>query len=303
MAVMNRSQFARQLEEGLNVVFGLDYRQHPEEWRGLFDIENSKKASEEDQLVTGFGAAVNKAEGAGVTYDEAQEAWSARYVMETIALAFEITEEAIEDNLYMSMGAKYSKALSRSMQHTKEIKGAAVYNNAFNSAFVGGDGKSLLAIDHPLVNNETFSNMLATPADFSETALEDILIQIRKAKDDRGIPVALKPKCIALPPELEYVATRILNSSLRPGTADNDVNAINSKGIFSAEPKIITRFTDPDAWFIRTDATDGMKHFSRVALKKTMKPDFETGNYRYKVRERYVNGWTDPRSVFGSQGA
>lgn len=303
MAVMNRAQFAKELEEGLNAVFGLDYGSHPEEWRQCFEVVNSKKAFEEDVLVTGFGAAPVKAEGAAFTYDTAQEVWTSRYTHEEIALAFAITETAIEDNLYMSMGSKYAKALSRSMQHTKEIKGAAIFNNAFNSAFTGGDGKELLATDHPLAGGGTASNELATPADFSETALEDILIQIRKAKDDRGIPIHLSPKSVIVPPELEYIACRVLASTNRPGTADNDVNVINYKGIFSKPPSVVTRLTDADAWFVKTDCPDGMKYFDRVGLKKKMDVDPDTGNLRYRARERYSFGFSDWRSLFGSAGA
>lgn len=303
MAVMNRTQFAKELEEGLNTVFGLDYKSHPEEWRMLFEVVNSKKAYEEDVLVSGFAAAPVKAEGSSVAFDEGAEAWTSRYTHETVALQFAITEEAIEDNLYMSMGAKYAKALARSMIHTKEIKGAAIFNNAFSgSGILGGDGKTLLAIDHPLAGGGTFSNMLSTSADFSETALEDILIQIRKAKDDRGIPVALNPKMVVVPPETEYIACRILDSTLRAGTADNDINAVNKKNIFSQPPEVITRLSDSDAWFVKTDCPDGLKYMDRVGLKKRIKIDHDTGNYQYLVRERYSLGWTDPRALYGSAG-
>ena len=300
---MNRAQFAKQLEEGLNTVFGLDYRTHPEEWRKCFEVQNSKKAFEEDLLVSGFGAAPEKAEGASAAFDEGQEGWTSRYTHDTIALQFAITEEAIEDNLYMSLGAKYAKALSRSMQHTKEIKGASVFNNAFNGSFAGGDGKALLATDHPLMGGGTYSNTLATPADFAEASLEDALIQIRKAKDDRGIPMALTAKDVIIPPELEYIAFRILDSNMRPGTADNDVNAVNKMGIFGSPAHVITRLTDADAWFIKTDCPEGLKYFDRVALKKRIKTDHDTGNYQYLVRERYSMGWSDPRTLFGSAGA
>ena len=299
---MTRAQFAKQLQQGLNTVWGLEYRSHPEEWRKVFQVETSKKAFEEDQLVTGFGAAVVKPEGSAITYDEANEAWTSRYTNETIALAFSITEEAIDDNLYMQMGSKYAKALARSMQHTKEIKCAAVLNNATSASFLGGDGKALLASDHPLAGGGTFSNMLATPADLSEASLEDILIQIRKAKDDRGIPVALRAVDLVIPPDLEFVACRILDSSLRTNTADNDVNAINKKGIFGRDPVVITRLTDTDQWFVKTDAMDGLKFFQRKPVSTKAEPDFNTGNYRYKATERYVAGWTDPRGLYGSAG-
>lgn len=302
MAVMNRAQFAKELQEGLNTVFGLDYKQYPEEWRKIFDVSSSKKAFEEDLLVSGFGAAQVKQEGASTAFDSGAEGWTSRYNHETIALQFAITEEAIEDNLYMSMGAKYAKALARSMQHTKEIKAAAVLNNAFSSSFLGGDGKALLATDHPLLGGGTYSNKLATPADFSEAALEDILIQIRKAVDDRGIPLALSPKMVIVPPEVEYTAIRILGSTLRSGTADNDINAVGSKNIFAKMPEVITRLTDPDAWFVKTDCPEGLKYFDRVALKKRVQIDHDTGNYKYLVRERYSVGWSDPKALWGSEG-
>lgn len=301
MGVMNRNQFAKELQEGLNTVFGLDYKRYPEEWKGLFDTETSRKAFEEDQLVTGFGTAAVKPEGAPMVTDSAQEGWTARYTMQTVALAFAITQEAIEDNLYMSMGKKYSRALARAMQETKEIKAADVYNRAYDSNYAGGDGKSLLAADHPLVGGGSYSNKLAVDADFSEAALEEILIQMRKNVDDRGIPLALKSKSIIIPPDLEYIAHRVLRTNLRPGTADNDANAIKDKSIFSADPKIITRLSDPDAWFIRTDVADGMKHFNRKSLSTNTDNEFTTGNYRYSARERYTFGFTDPRAVFGSK--
>ena len=303
MAVMSRANFAKQLEEGLNTVFGLDYRQHPEEWRGCFEVESSSKAYEEDVLVSGFGAAPVKAEGASAEYDEGKEGWSSRYTHETIALQFAITEEAIEDNLYMSMGAKYAKALSRSMQHTKEINGAAIFINAFDADYAGGDGESLLSDAHPLMGGGVYSNKLATPADLAEASIEEMLIQIRKAKDDRGIPLALTAKDIIIPPELEYIAFRILDSNMRPGTADNDVNAINAMGIFGRPGKVVTRLTDPDAWFIRTDCPDSMRHFSRTGIKKRVRTEHSTGNYEYLCRERYVFGWSDPRGCFGSSGS
>lgn len=306
---MTRAQFAKLLREGLNTVWGLEYKSHPEEWRQVFQVESSKKAFEEDQLVTGFGAAVVKAEGASITYDEAQEGWTSRYNHETIALAFTITQESIEDNLYMSQGQKYARALARSMQHTKEIKGAAILNNAFNATFAGGDGRPLLAVDHPLAGGGVQSNALATPADLAEASLEDLLIQIRKTKDDRGIPIAVKPVDLVIPPESEFIAVRLLESTLRPGlqagatAALNDVNAINRKSIFGKEPIVVTRLTDPDAFFIKTDVQDGLKMFQRVAIQNKMEEDFDTGNYRFKNRERYSFGWTDYRSLFGSSGA
>jgi len=298
---MNRANFAKLLQQGLNTVWGMEYSQYPEEYKKLFMIENSDKAFEEDQLVYGLGEAVVKAEGASVSYDEGGEAWTSRYNHETVALAFNITEEMVEDNLYMKAGAKYTKALARSMQHTKEIKGAAVLNNGFSATY--GDGVALLASTHPLAGGGTASNILSTPADISEAALEDMLIMIRKTVDDRGIPIAMKAVDVVIPPELEFVTCRLLDSNLRPGTPDNDVNAVNKKGIFGREPVIITRLTDPDAWFIKTDINDGLKMFQRVGVQTKAEQDFNTGNYRYKARERYSFGATDWRGIFGSSGA
>ena len=298
---MNRAQFPRGLQEGLNTYWGLEYNSHPEEWKKVFAVESSKKSFEEDQLVYGFGGAVVKPEGSSVTYEEGGEAWTSRYNHETVALAFAITEEAQEDNLYIQLGAKYSRALARSMQHTKEIKGAAIMNNGFSTT--GGDGVALFSASHPLAGGGTASNLLSTPADISEASLEDILIQIRKAKDDRGIPIALKAVDVIIPPELEFVTCRLLDSQLRTNTSDNDVNAINKKGIFGRDPVIVTRLTDADAWFIKTDANDGMKMFQRKAVETKMEPEFGTGNIRFKARERYSFGWTDWRGCYASAGA
>ena len=300
---MNRSFNPKQLQEGLNTVFGLEYKQHPEEWRQVFEVQSSKKAFEEDVLMTGFSTAVNKTEGSSVTYDQAVEAWTARYNHETVALAFSITEEDIEDNLYMSKGAKFSKALARSMQNTKEMKAAAVLNNAFSGSYVGGDGVSLLNANHPLVGGGVFSNVLATPADLSESAIEDLLIQIRRAVDDRSLPISLMPKNIIISPEEEYNASRILRSTMRSGTADNDINAIRSKGIFTKDPILLTRLTDPDAWYINTDSPEGLKHFVRRGITKKFDQEFNTQNHRYLCSERYSNGWTDPRGLYGSAGS
>jgi len=302
MAVMNRANFPAGLQEGINAWFGMEYKQHPEEWRSCFEIDGSKKAYEEDVQMVGFGAAQVKAEGGTIAYDEGQEGYTSRYTHETIALAFNITEEAIEDNLYMKLSQKYGRALARAMQHTKEIKGAAVYNNGFSGSYLGGDGKALLAVDHPLDGGGSSSNKLATPADFSETAIEQILIQIRKSVDDRNVPIATRPTGIILPPELEWESVRILRSVLRVGTGNNDINAINAKSVFS-DPDVVTRLTDPDAWFVKTDCPESMKHFNRVAIQRGTEGDFETGNMRYKARERYSFGWSDWRGVYGSEGA
>lgn len=303
MSAMNRTTFAKDLEEGLNAHFGMAYNDRPQEWTMIFDVEGSDRAFEEDVLETGFGAAQVKAEGAAVGYDEGMQGWTSRYVHETIALAFAITEEAIEDNLYTRLGPKYSRALARAMKHTKEIKGASVLNNAFSALHPGGDGVPLLSTAHPLLNGGTFSNMLLTPADLSEQAIEDLLIQIRKATDDRGVPISLMAQKLIVPAELEYDSIRLTRSTMRVGTADNDISAIVSKGVFNTDPNTITRLTDPDAWFIKTDCPDGLKHMRRVALKRGMQGDFDTGNMRYKARERYSFGFTDPRALYGSEGA
>ena len=300
---INRTKFRKDLEEGLNAHFGMAYKEQPQEWIRIFTSENSTKAFEEDVLETGFGAAQEKAEGAGVAYDEPQQGWTSRYTNKTFALAFAITEEAIEDNLYQRLGPKYAKALARAMRHTKEINGAAILNNGFNTSFVGGDGKPLFATDHPRLDGRVGSNMLSIPADLSEESLEEVLTMIRKANDDRGTPIALRATALVIPPELIWDATRLTRTTQRVGTADNDINAIVHKGIFASDPIEITRLTDPDAWFVKTDAPDGLKHMKRVALKRGMKGDFETGNMHYKARERYVFGWSDWHGAYGSAGS
>jgi len=260
------------------------------------------KAFEEDVQMIGFGAAPTKAEGAMINYDSGREGFVSRYVHETVALAFAITEEAEEDGLYGSLGAKYARALARSMQQTKEVKGANVFNNATGTS-VGGDGVSLLNGSHPLGGGGTASNKLATAADLSETSLETLLVQISTAVDDRSIPVALSGRKLAVPPQLVFIAERILKSNLRPGTADNDINAMRNMGMIPEGVVVNQRFTDPDQYFILTDCPDGMKHFVRAPIKKAVEGDFETGNLRYKVRERYSFGFTDWRGVYGSEGA
>lgn len=303
MAVMTRAQFAKNLEEGLNAHFGDEYRSHPEEWRGVYDVESSSKATEEDVLMTGMDAAQVKDEGGGISYDRTYQGWSARYEHTTIALGFQITEEAQEDDLYMSQGPRNARALARAFQHTKEIYGADILNRAFNSSYTGGDGKELCATDHPTILGGTQSNELATPADLAESSLEEMLIQIRLAKDDRGVPIALMAKRLVLSPYDEFNARRILHSNLRPGTSANDINAIKSMGLLQQDPLVITRLADPDAWFIKTDAPHGLKHFKRVAMTRKVDIDFDTGNYRYRGRERYSFGWTDWRAIYGSLGA
>jgi len=303
MAVMNRSTFPADLQEGLNAHFGMAYKELPEEWRSVFEVTTSKKAFEEDVLTVGLGIAPVKGEGESVSYDAGGQGWTARYTHETIALAFAITEEAIEDNLYESLGPKYARSLARALKQTKEIKAAAVFNNGFDSNFVGGDGVAMLSASHPLWGGGTASNLLGTPADLSESALEDLLIQIRKAKDDRGIPIALNVKNLVVPPELQYTAVRLLRTPSRTGTADNDINAVKSLGIFASDPVVLTRLTDADAWFVTTDCPDGLKVMQRTSVQRGMETDFNSGNARYKVRERYSIGFTDWRAVYGSAGA
>ena len=298
---LNRALFTKQLNLGLNTVFGMEYERYPEQWRSLYSTEQSMKAFEEDVQMIGFGAAPTKAEGAMINYDSGREGFVSRYVHETVALAFAITEEAEEDGLYGSLGAKYARALARSMQQTKEIKGANIFNNATTTS-LGGDGQALLDGSHPLGGGGTASNILGTPADLSETSLETLLIQISTAVDDRSIPIALSGRKLAVPPQLVFVAERIIKSNLRPGTADNDINAMRNMGMIPEGVVVNQRFTNPDQYFILTDCPDGMKHFVRAPIKKAVEGDFETGNLRYKCRERYSFGFTDWRGVYGSEG-
>jgi hypothetical protein len=304
MAVMNRAQFKRQLQLGLNTVFGQEYKRYPEEWRDAFDVDTSRKAYEEDVLMTGLGAAKVKAEGAGVDYDSGSEAWVARYYHQTIALAFSITEEAVEDGLYGDLGAKFSRALARSMQHTKEILGANIFNYGFDaSGHPIGDGAALFSTQHPLVGGGYAANTPTTQADLAESSLEDALTAIGALVDDRGIPVALQARRLLVPIQLQFVAERLTQSQLRPGTADNDVNAILNKGMLPEGYAINHRFTDTNAWFIKTDVPDGLKHFVRKPLQRGMEGDFESGNLRYKARERFSFGVTDWRGAYGSSGS
>jgi len=298
---LNRALFTKQLNLGLNTVFGMEYDRYPEQWRSLYSTEQSMKAFEEDVQMIGFGAAPTKAEGAMINYDSGREGFVSRYVHETVALAFAITEEAEEDGLYGSLGAKYARALARSMQQTKEIKGANIFNTATTTS-LGGDGQALLDPLHPLAGGGTASNILGTPADLSETSLETLLVQISTAVDDRSIPFALSGRKLAVPPQLVFVAERIIKSNLRPGTADNDINAMRNMGMIPEGVVVNQRFTNPDQYFILTDCPDGMKHFVRAPIKKAVEGDFETGNLRYKCRERYSFGFTDWRGVYGSEG-
>jgi hypothetical protein len=299
---MNRALFAKQLEPGLNALFGMEYKQYPQQWKSVFESNTSEKAFEEDVLMEGFGAAATKAEGAAVSYDSASEQYTARYNHDTVALAFSITEEAEEDGLYGSLGKKYVKALARSMVHTKEINAANILNRGFNSSYTGGDGVEMLSTAHPTSNGNQ-SNELATAADFTETSLEQILINISNMDDDRGIPIAAMGQCLIIPTALAFDAERVLNSNLRSATAENDINANRSMGMLPDGVKVVQRLTDTDAWFVKTDVPDGMKMFQRRAMKKGMEGDFETGNIRYKCSERYSFGWTDWRGIYGSPGA
>jgi len=300
---LNRAQILKELEPGLNAIFGMEYDRYEREHEYLFTTENSRRAFEEEVLFTGFGAAPSKPEGAAVTYDEARESWVSRYNHETIALAFSITEESIEDNLYDTLGSRLSKALARSMAHTKQVKGANILNNAFSGSFLGGDQVALLATNHPMIDGAEQSNKPATDADLSEAALEDALIAISEFLDDRGINIAVQARKLCVPPELVFVAERLLMTPGRPGTANNDVNAIKQMGMFPDGFSVNHRLTDPDAWFITTDAPNGLKHFERSSLTTKMEGDFETGNVRYKARERYSFGWSEWRGLYGSSGA
>jgi len=297
---MNRASFAKMLEPGLNTLFGLEYDSYPSEYEAVFESNTSQKAFEEDVLLSGFGNAPTKSEGSAVSYDAASQQWTARYQHETVALAFSITEEAEEDGQYGSIASRYTKALARSMASTKEIKAANILNTA--TTVNGGDGAPLLSATHPTQNGNQ-SNILATPADLSEVSLEAILIQIADMKDDRGLRVAAQGTKLVIPTAYTFVAERLLESQLRTGTADNDINAIRQGGYLPQGYHIMRRLTDSDQWFVQTDIPDGLKMFQRSPMKKGMEGDFETGNVRYKVRERYSFGATDWRGIFGSQGA
>jgi hypothetical protein len=299
---MNRAQFAKTLEPGLNTLFGLEYDQYPAEYAAVFSSNTSSKAFEEDVLLQGFGSAPTKDEGASISYDTGSEQWTARYQHETIALAFSITEEAEEDGQYGSIASRYTKALARSMASTKEIKAANILNNSQTAGYTGGDGVVLLSASHPTTNGNQ-SNVLATAADLSETSLESILINIADMKDDRGLRIAAQGTQLVIPTAYTFTAERLLESQLRTGTADNDINAIKSGGYLPKGYHVMRRLTDSDAFFVTTDVPDGLKMFQRSPMKKGMEGDFETGNVRYKVRERYSFGWTDWRGVFGTEGA
>ena len=300
---ISRSQLAKELEPGLNALFGLEYDRYDQEHAEIFEEESSDRAFEEDVMLSGFATAPVKSEGGSVNFDDAQETYTARYTHETIALAFSITEEAVEDNLYDRLASRYTRALARSMSQTKQIKAAAILNNAFTTgASAIGDGAALCSSSHPTLNG-TQSNILATAADLNETSLEQLLINVAGAADERGLKVAIRGTKLIIPKELQFVAERLLNSNLRPGTADNDVNATKSMGMLP-EGAVVNHFlTDTDAFFIKTDCPNGFKMFQRTPLRTAMEGDFDTGNMRYKARERYSFGVSDWRSVFGTPGA
>ena len=300
---ITRSQLLKELEPGLNALFGMEYDRYDNEHTEIFDTESSDRAFEEEVMLSGFGQAPVKGEGAAITYDTAGEAFTARYTHETIALAFAITEEAVEDNLYDKLSSRYTRALARSMSNTKQVKGAATLNNAFSSSYLGGDGVCLVSNAHTTTGGGNWSNTLATAADLNETSLEQALIDIAAFIDERGLKIALRGMKLILPPALQFTAERILKSEQRVSTADNDINAIKSGGYMPQGFAINHFLTDPDAWFVKTDAPNGLKHFVRSPLKTAMEGDFETGNVRYKARERYSFGWSDPRGICGSPGA
>ena len=300
---ISRQQLAKELEPGLNALFGLEYKNYENQHTEIYDIENSDRAFEEEVMLSGFANAAVKAEGSAVTFDTANEAFTSRYTHETVALAFAITEEAIEDNLYDRIATRYTKALARSMAQTKQIKSANVLNNGFNSSFPGGDGKELFATDHPTQSAGTLANELSTSADLSETSLEQAMIDIAAFKDERGFKIAARGLKLIIPSELQFTAERILRSPARVGTADNDLNALSSKGMLPQGYVVNNYLTDTDAFFIKTDVPNGMKMFNRANLKTAMEGDFDTGNVRYKARERYSFGFSDWRGMFGSPGA
>ena len=299
---ISRGQLVKELEPGLNALFGLEYKRYENQHAEIFDTENSDRAFEEEVMLSGFAQAQVKPEGSGVTFDNAQETFTSRYTHETIALAFSITEEAIEDNLYDRLASRYTKALARSMANTKQVKAANVLNNAFNSSFAGGDGKELCATDHPTIAG-TFSNELATPADLNETSLEQSLIDIAAFTDERGLKIAAQGMNLIIPSEQQFTADRLMKSAGRVGTADNDINAIRNMGMISQGYTVNHFLTDSDAFFIITDVPNGLKYFERSPIRTSMEGDFETGNVRYKARERYSFGWSDPRGAFGSSGS
>jgi hypothetical protein len=307
---ISRAQLLKELLPGLNALFGMEYARYGEEHKEIFETETSERSFEEETKLSGFSAAPVKNEGSAIAYDNAQEVFTARYNHETIALGFSLTEEAIEDNLYDSLSSRYTKALARAMAYTKQTKAAAVLNNGFNQNYLGGDGVSLFGynssgtlVNHPLVSGGTNANTPATAADLNETSLEAAVIQIAGWTDERGLLIAAKPRKLVVPPSLMFVATRLLETELRVATADNDINAIKSNGSIPEGYTVNHFLTDTDAWFLTTDVPNGLKHFVRTPMATSMDGDFDTGNVRYKARERYSFGWSDPLGMFGSPGA
>ena len=295
-------QLVKELEPGLNALFGLEYDRYENQHTEIFDTENSDRAFEEEVMLGGFANAAVKPEGQGVTYEDAQETFTSRYTHETVALAFSLTEEAVEDNLYDKISTRYTKALARSMANTKQIKAAAILNNAFNSSFPGGDGKELCATDHPTLSGDQ-KNELTTAADLNETSLEQMLIDIADMKDERGLKIALQGVKMIIPVQLQFVAERLMKSDGRVGTADNDINALKNMGMVPQGYVVNNFLTDTDAFFIKTDSPNGLKHFVRAPIRTAMEGDFDTGNVRYKARERYSFGFSDWRGIFASPGA
>ena len=307
---ISRAQLLKELLPGLNALFGLEYARYGEEHKEIYETESSDRSFEEETKLAGFAAAPLKSEGAAIAYDNAQEAFTARYNHVTIALGFSLTEEAVEDNLYDSLSARYTKALARSMANTKQVRAANVLNNGFNGAFLGGDNVSLFGtnaaaavVNHPLVSGGTNSNRPAVGVDLSEAALEAAVIQIAAWTDERGLLIAAKPRRLVIPPALQFVATRLLDTQLRVGTADNDLNALRNNGAIPDGYSVNHFLTDANAFFLTTDVPNGMKHFERTPLTTSMDGDFDTGNVRYKARERYSFGWSDPLGMWGSPGS
>ena len=300
---ISRAQLLKELLPGLNALFGMEYNKYGEEHKEIFDEETSDRSFEEETKLSGFSAAPTKSEGAAIQYDNAQEAWTARYNHETIAMGFAITEEAIEDNLYDSLSARYTKALARAMAYTKQVKAASILNNAFDANTTYGDGKALCATDHPLVSGGTNGNRPAVAADLNETSLEAAVIAISQWTDERGLLIASRPRKLIVPPSLQFVATRLLETEGRVATADNDLNALRSNGSIPQGYAVNHYLTDTNAWFLLTDVPNGLKHFVRTPMQTGMDGDFDTGNSRYKARERYSFGVSDPLGIYGSAGA
>ena len=300
---ISRAQLLKELLPGLNALFGLEYARYGEEHKEIYETETSERSFEEETKLSGFSAAPVKNEGSAIAYDNAQEAWTTRYNHETIALGFSITEEAIEDNLYDSLSSRYTKSLARAMAYTKQVKAAAVLNNGFSSSYPGGDGVALFSTAHPLVSGGTNSNTPSTQSDLNETSLEAAVIQIAAWTDERGLLIAAKPVKLIVPPNLMFVAKRLLDTELRVSTADNDINAIKQMGAIPGGYTVNHFLTDTNAWFLTTDVPNGLKHFVRTPLQNSMDGDFDTGNVRYKARERYSFGWSDALGIWGSAGS